>query len=104
MVVVDAVSGVPPLRLFSASAYPNPFNPSIEIAYEMSRAGRVLVEIYSPRGQMVRRLLDDSVGAGPGKISWDGVDEYGLKAASGVYFYRVSAFEKTLAGKITLVK
>ena len=62
-----------PAARFTASAYPNPFNPRVRIDYTVARAGRLTVKIFDLRGRLVRTLLDEQVSTG-GRVDWDGTD------------------------------
>ena len=71
---------VPPARLVLSPNYPNPFNPSITIGYELPRAARVNLAIYDVRGSLVARLVDGEQPAGRHEVVFE---PRGL--ASGVY-------------------
>jgi hypothetical protein len=89
---------------FSVRGYPNPFNPSLQIEYDMPRAGDLSVRIFNLRGELVRALLEDRVPAGPGRIVWYGTDGAGRAAAAGVYVYETQAFGQTVRRKVALIK
>ncbi|MCB1185100.1 hypothetical protein KDM41_16870, partial [bacterium] len=97
-------AGVAPRAVFTSSAAPNPFNPRIRIAWEMPRAGRLVLEVYDVRGRRVRTLVDGEVAAGPGAIMWDGADTEGRPLASGVYFRVARTGSERQVGKMTLVR
>ncbi|MDH3198472.1 MAG: T9SS type A sorting domain-containing protein [Candidatus Krumholzibacteria bacterium] len=82
-------------RLFAN--YPNPFNPTTTIAYELATPSHVDLTIFNAAGQLVRVLVDSARSRGPHRANWDGRDHLGKPAASGVYFYRLRAggFEQT---------
>lgn len=69
--------------------YPNPFNSQTTITYGLSQSGRVQLELYNSLGQRIRVLVDEEQFAGPQQVIWDGRDEQGRQAASGVYFSRL---------------
>ncbi len=70
--------------------YPNPFNPSTTIRYALPAPGFVRLTIHSVLGDEVRTLISgDERGAGTHEVVWDGLDNRGRGAASGVYFYRM---------------
>ncbi len=68
------------------AGYPNPFNPSVEITFEVAVAGPVELAIYDLAGRRVATLLDGVRSSGLQRVRWDG---YG--ASSGVYFCRLRA-------------
>jgi len=69
--------------------YPNPFNPSTTIAFELARAGLVTIDIYNIKGQRVRALVNELFSNGGHKVVWNGCDDSGRDVKSGVYFYRM---------------
>lgn len=71
--------------------FPNPFNPSTVIRYQMPASSLVEIEIYSVHGQKIRKLVSAERAAGYHEAIWDGRDDAGRVVASGVYFYRVRA-------------
>jgi hypothetical protein len=84
--------------------YPNPFNPSTTIPFDTPSSGRVRVEIFDVHGRLVRALIDQSMPAGAHAITWDGRDDAGNTARSGVYFYRLEANGTTEARKMVILK
>jgi hypothetical protein len=93
-----------PAALAIRSATPNPFNPVTEIRCELPAAGRVALAVYDLGGRMVRRLLDETRAAGTFAVLWDGRDDVGRQAPSGVYFARLSADGVETALKLVLAK
>lgn len=71
--------------------FPNPFNPSTIIRFPLKEDTLTKIVIYNSLGQTVRTLLDGPMRAGMHSLQWNGMDNQGLKAASGVYFYRFTA-------------
>jgi hypothetical protein len=84
--------------------YPNPFNPKTEISYTLPEAAQVRVCIYNMLGQKVKTLANEYQAVGRKTISWDGTDEHGNRAASGIYFYRIKAGEFEDTKKMILMK
>jgi subtilisin family serine protease len=71
--------------------YPNPFNPSTAIKFQLPEQSRVSLVIYDMMGREVCRLVDGVVPPGYHEAFWDGRNSNGNPAASGVYVYRFSA-------------
>lgn len=80
-----------PGRFALKQNYPNPFNPTSEIKYELPEASYVTLTIFNAIGQKIRTLTNEWKDAGYYSIFWDGTDEFGNAAASGVYIYRIYA-------------
>jgi hypothetical protein len=68
--------------------FPNPFNKSTIISFELSKSDKVTVEIYNCIGQKIRTLTKGKMAAGRHNISWNTLDKHGKAVPSGVYFYR----------------
>ena len=83
---------------------PNPFNPNTTISYELSRQGRTTIDIYNAKGQKVRTLLSKMMEQGNHQVVWDGLDDNGKRAASGVFFYKISLDDEQLMKKMILLK
>lgn len=98
-------SGTPDAAgVFSVGGYPNPFNPSTKIVYNMPRRGELSIAVYNIRGQLVKTLFDDTAEAGSGSVSWKGTDDNGRTQASGVYFCRTKTLDETRILKLVLLK
>jgi len=91
-------------EVFSASNYPNPFNPETTIIYNLPAESFVTLEIYNLKGQLVKRLVSENKPSGAHKAVWDGSDQQGREVASGFYFYRLKTKDNQLTRKILLMK
>jgi len=95
---VDDVAELPKeVRLHNN--YPNPFNPSTQIAFDLPRESHVTLEVYNILGERVALLVDEVRGAGYHQVRFDAS---GL--ASGIYLYRMTANNVTLMNKMVLMK
>lgn len=85
--------------------FPNPFNPATAIRFSVPRPARVKIAIFNSLGQEIRRLADAPYPAGVYELNWDGRDDAGNPAASGVYFYTMRAGDQFSAvRKLVLLK
>jgi len=72
--------------------YPNPFNPKTTIRYRIADGSqKVTITIFDLLGKEVRTLVNERKYAGDYVVDWDGKDENGIAAASGIYIYRINA-------------
>lgn len=71
--------------------YPNPFNPTTKINFEVPRTALVKIIIYDILGREITTLLDDTKGPGSYEIIWNGRDRTNTPVASGIYFFRLVA-------------
>lgn len=83
---------------------PNPFNPNTSIEFAIPRSGQVKVEIFNVLGQKVKTLVDEYLKVGYKRVEWNGTDDAGKPAASGVYLYRMTANEFSETKKMVLLK
>jgi hypothetical protein len=84
--------------------FPNPFNPSASIRFDLPERAYVVLKIYDVFGREVRTLMNENRPAGSHLTIWDGTDHAGRKVGSGIYFYKIAAnnFIKTM--KMVLAK
>ena len=69
--------------------YPNPFNPSTIIYYELPKSENIEIKIYDILGREVRALFDNFQKAGIYTLNWDGRNNWNSSVAAGVYFCRL---------------
>ena len=94
--------GKPTRLLFSA--HPNPTQAGTEIAFEVpASGGRVRLSIFDVAGRRVAVLVDDELSGGRHTARWDGRDQHGARAATGLYFYRLEAPGLTLVHKLAVL-
>ncbi len=80
-----AAPGLPDLRPWRVSVYPNPFNPTTHIHFSHTDDAAVQVNVVDLRGRLVRTLFSGELAAGSTRWRWDGRDDRGDAVASGVY-------------------
>ncbi|MCG2716631.1 MAG: T9SS type A sorting domain-containing protein [Candidatus Marinimicrobia bacterium] len=96
------ISGVKNIALLPA--YPNPFNLSTRIAFQLDETAPVRIVIYDLLGRQVRTLIDSRVNAGAHETQWNGKDEFGRILPSGIYLCQMLAGTKRQTIKILLAK
>ena len=84
--------------------YPNPFNPETAISFNLLNDGNVTLEIYNARGQRIRSLLNEFQKSGHYQIVWNGKDESGREAISGVYFYILKTEDIVQTRRMLMIK
>jgi len=97
--VVRLASVLIPTTFMLYQNYPNPFNPNTDIAFYLPKAANATLEIFNVAGQKVATLVDERLQTGKHTYRWDGTN-----AASGVYFYRLTAGEFVSSRKMMLLK
>ncbi len=91
-------------RLTVNQNFPNPFNPSTTFGFTLPKAAMVEVTVLNVVGQRVALLLSRTLPKGYHALQWDGRDGAGSRVPSGVYIYRVSTEESSVARKMILLK
>jgi hypothetical protein len=94
---------VPPGFVLSQN-YPNPFNSQTSIEYSLGGFCHVEIAVFNLVGRKVRMLANEEKQAGDHLVSWDGIDDSGSKAPSGIYFYRLRAAGVSITKKMILLK
>ena len=84
--------------------YPNPFNPTTTISYDLPEQAQVTLSVYDLLGKKIKTLVNQSQDAGNNIAVWDGTDEFGRPVSAGVYLYRIKAGEFTQTRKMLLLK
>lgn len=84
---------------FCLSNYPNPFNTTTVINYNLPISAYIKSEIYSLLGQKVATLVNEKQQAGYKSVIWDA-----SKLSSGIYFYKLTAGDYTQTKRMMLVK
>lgn len=84
--------------------YPNPFNPSTTVSFQLPKNTVVKAVVYNMLGQKVRTLIDKPMVQGQHSVMWHGVNEANVPVASGVYFLRFDAADFHKMQKMVLIK
>ena len=85
--------------------YPNPFNPSTEIAFELGQDYKTVeLTVFNMVGQSVYEVSMKDMVAGFHQVTWNGSSVDGKLVPSGLYLYRISTETKSVIGKMTLLK
>ena len=69
--------------------YPNPFNSSTVIQYELGCSSSVTLIVYDLIKRKIRTLINEHQNPGVKEAIWDGFDERGNPVSSGIYLYRL---------------
>jgi hypothetical protein len=95
---IDELTGIvirnPNLR----ENYPNPFNPTTTLVFELPTQMKVKLVVYDLLGRKVRTLINGPAKQGVHQVVWNATSDQGLPVSSGVYFYRLTAenYDKTM--------
>ena len=105
LICFTSFTKTPPPRITSLTGVaPNPFNPQVEIRFELAEDGPVEVAVFDVRGTLVAMLVSGPRETGRHTVVWDGRDRSGRPAASGVYFARLTAHDRQSSRKMVLLR
>ena len=99
MTVVSMSDIVKPTEVSLSKAYPNPFNPSTTISYDVPSDMNVSLVVYDVRGRMVAELANGVMNAGTHDVIWNAENQ-----SSGLYFMKLVAGNTMKTQKMMLVK
>ena len=93
-----------PQRFELLPNYPNPFNPETRIEYTTPKESDVRLAVYNLQGQRIKTLVNELKNAGRHSVVWNGVDDSGHVAGSGIYILRIKAGDYQSSRRITLLR
>ena len=86
------------------AAYPNPFNPSTTLSFDVPNNERISINIYNVKGQLVKNICNQVYDKGYHSIIWNGKDNNGTQCGTGVYFYKMQTDKTTQTKKMMMIK
>jgi hypothetical protein len=86
------------------TAWPNPFNPRVNLAVTLPQDGSVRLDAHDARGRLVRTLHHGALAAGRHAFVWDGRLDTGRQAPSGVYLARAGTGAGIVTRKLVLAE
>jgi hypothetical protein len=101
---VSFLQGEPPSTTRLDGNYPNPFNPSTTIRYELGESAQVTLKVFNTLGEEVATLVGEFQDAGYKSATWNGRNTSGSPVASGIYIYRLTAGNVVLSEKMLFIK
>lgn len=84
--------------------YPNPFNSTTKIDYQLPKKTNVQLVIFDILGRNVITLVDDLLQPGYKTITWNGIDAFGNNVSAGMYFYMIQTGKNREVKKMVLLK
>ena len=93
-----------PIRFIIYPNFPNPFNPTTQIRYDLPKDNLVTIRIYDAVGRKIRTLSNVYQSAGRHSIHWDARNDMGEELAAGMYILSVQAGGFRATKKMVLLK
>jgi hypothetical protein len=84
--------------------YPNPFNPTTTLRFDLPEVSDVTLTIYNMLGQRVRTFNMNDTPAGYHSVRWNATNDYGDPVGAGVYLYQLRANQFVKTRKMVLLK
>jgi len=87
------------------NAYPNPFNPSTTIEFELPYSMEVTLNIYDISGRLIKTLVSDIKHRGLHSVVWNGKNNSGISVSNGLYIYKLISDQNiSISNKIIFMK
>lgn len=100
----DVTENAVPEKFELMPAYPNPFNPTTQINYNLPASSKTIMTVYDMRGNKIRTLVNGNMDAGYHSVQWNGKDDKGKLVPAGIYLYQLQAGSAIRTRKMTFVK
>lgn len=84
--------------------YPNPFNPSTNIRFELKNNANVELAIYNMKGQLIKTVAKEKMIPGFHTVTWNGTDNNNHTVSSGIYFAKIKTDQSSLTKKMIMIK
>ncbi len=101
---VEDIKGNTPISFKLHSSYPNPFNPSTTLKFDVPEKSQVTLSIFNMNGELIKTLVNSEVAPGQHSIMWNGTNDINNIVTSGVYFARFTYSGHTQMQKLMLLK
>ncbi|MBI9070208.1 MAG: T9SS type A sorting domain-containing protein [Melioribacteraceae bacterium] len=85
-------------------AYPNPFNPKVNVSVGVNKRTSLKLFIYDIQGRLIKKLVDNVYSKGNNIIAWNSINDNGMKVNSGIYIIKAVTASTTITKKIILLK
>ena len=93
-----------PVQFALHENYPNPFNPTTTLRFDLPEVSNLTLTIYNMLGQKVKTFNMQSTSAGYHSITWDATNDLGQQVGAGVYLYQLQTKDFVKTRKMVLLK
>ena len=95
---------VQPRSFRLAQNFPNPFNPTTNISFELLEDAKVGIQVFDVSGRMIKELISGYYSVGDYTTQWGATDERGQPVSAGIYFYSIQVNNIIYTKKMILLK
>jgi len=99
LIGINTIVGEIPTEYYLYTNYPNPFNPSTTIRFDIPKSSQIKIIVYNSLGKKISELVNDKLNAGSYEVEWNALDH-----PSGMYFYKFETNEFMDVRKMILLK
>ncbi|MCF8396388.1 MAG: T9SS type A sorting domain-containing protein, partial [Melioribacteraceae bacterium] len=104
MTLTNLVSGLEVTEYRLVGSYPNPFNPSTKVVYEIPENAKVNITVYDILGRKITELVNAEMEKGRHEIEWRGINNHNERVSSGTYIIMMRTNEYQRAVKVNMLK
>ncbi|HQK57597.1 MAG TPA: C25 family cysteine peptidase [Candidatus Syntrophosphaera thermopropionivorans] len=79
---------------------PNPFSSQMSFCFETKEPSKTQIQIFNLRGQKIKTIQSEALGAGKQNIIWDGCDAGGKPVPAGIYLWKMDNSQSIQQGKL----
>ena len=101
---VNEKSDILPKEFALHDNYPNPFNPTTTIRFDLPKATDVSILIFNVLGQKIKTIDMSQINPGYHSIVWNATNDYGSQVGAGMYFYQLRTDDFVKTKKMILLK
>jgi hypothetical protein len=102
-VAIDKPKNLPVVMTLEQN-FPNPFNPSTTISFDINEEGQAALHVYNVKGELVTTLVNGHINSGSYQVSWDGTNVNGQALPSGSYLVVLSKGNEQLSRSMLMIK
>ncbi|MFQ6677508.1 MAG: FlgD immunoglobulin-like domain containing protein [Fidelibacterota bacterium] len=84
--------------------FPNPFNPTTTISFDLTQRSNVSLDIFNMNGQFIRNLISGNYSPNHYSVTWDGKNNQGRVVPTGVYLYTITNGMQRVSKKMIFLK
>ena len=93
-----------PSKFSLDSPYPNPFNPSTSISYDIAKTGQIHLAVYDLNGRLIKTLKNGETKRGYYSVIWEAKDENSVGVSTGIYFIKLTSISFLETQKVLYLK
>ena len=102
--ITFSINELVPDKFILHDNYPNPFNPTTSLNYDISQSGHISLVVYNLLGEPIRTLVSNYQDSGSYTVTWDSKNDQEARVPSGIYFFKLETGSFSQINKAVLLK